>query len=273
MLAHNPILLQTIIIGGTGLVCAAVLAVAARFLLVQEDPRIATVTALLPGMNCGACGFAGCADYAKGIVLQGLPVNQCKPGGQAVVDGLAQTMGVTASVDERRVAMVLCAGGDAVAARTALYNGLSDCNAAQQVGGNGKACRYGCLGLGSCARICPAGAIEVSGGLAVVHSERCISCGRCVAACPRRLITMIPPDRYIHVLCSSRDPGPVVLKACKVGCVACSLCVKMVNGEGIALRNNVAVVDYGVALTNEDVVAKCPRHTIVRRSGNPQGGA
>lgn len=267
VLTQYPILLQTVIIGGTGLVCAAVLAIAARFLMVEEDPRVEAITAMLPGINCGTCGYAGCADYAKAIALHGAPVDLCKPGGHDTAKNVAAFMGVSAAASERKVALVFCKGDNTTAGRTVLYNGVSDCAAAQQIGGNGKECRYGCLGLGSCARACPVGAIEITDGLAVVHPDLCISCGRCVATCPRRLIAMVPESRSIHILCSSHDPGPAVRKVCRVGCIACTLCVKAVNGVGIAIRNNLAVMDYGVSVTNEDTIAKCPQHTIVKRPG------
>jgi len=261
------LLTQTLIIGGTGLVCAAVLAIAARFLAVHEDPRVETVTALLPGINCGTCGYAGCGEYAREIVQNGVPVDLCKPGGHVIAGKIAEFMGVEASLTERQVALVLCKGDNTAAKTSVAYNGLLDCTAAQQVGGNGKACRYGCLGLASCSRVCPVGAIEMRNGLAIVHPDVCISCGKCVATCPRRIIKMVPESRYIHVLCSSSDRGPEVRKVCAVGCIACTLCAKAVNNQGIAMRNNLAVVDYAVPLTEEAVIAKCPQHTIEKRHG------
>jgi electron transport complex protein RnfB len=267
------LLIQTLIIGGTGLVCAAILAIAARFLTVHEDPRIETVTALLPGINCGTCGYAGCGDYAREIVLHACPVNLCKPGGSEITAKIAQFIGVETFTSERQVAIVLCKGDNAAAKRSGAYNGLLDCGAAQQIGGNGKDCRYGCLGLASCSRICPVNAIEMRNGLAVVHPDICISCGKCVATCPRKLIKLVPESRFIHVLCSSLDRGPDVRKACSVGCIACTLCAKAVNNQGIAMRNNLAVVDYSILVTEEAVIAKCPQHTIEKRSGIKGGAA
>lgn len=261
------------IIAGTGLACAVVLAIAARFLAVQEDARVEAVGAMLPGINCGACGHAGCADYARAIVISGAAVDRCKPGGRDIAAQLALFMGVSVPAFERDVAIVLCKGDDTAAARSAVYNGLLDCGSAQQIGGNGKDCRYGCLGLASCSGVCPANAIEMRNGLAVVHPDLCISCGKCVAACPRNLIKLVPESRYIHVLCSSLDRGPEVRKVCSVGCTACALCAKAVNNIGISMRNNLAIVDYTIPVTDESVIARCPQHTIDKRAGTRGGAA
>jgi electron transport complex protein RnfB len=234
---------------------------------------VETVNACLPGINCGSCGFAGCAEYAREIVLRGAPIDQCKPGGHATLAKLSAVMGLTAHAAERQVAIVLCKGDNTAAKRNALYNGLCDCIAAQQVGGNGKDCRYGCMGLASCARACPVNAIEIRNGLAIVHPGLCIGCGKCVGTCPRKLIKLVPESRFIHVLCSSHDRGPDVKQACNVGCIACTLCVKAVGSQGISMQNNLAVVDYGVPVTNEDTVAKCPAHTIEKRLGTLGGAA
>lgn len=273
LLTSYPLVIQTLVIGGTGLACAAVLAIAARVLAVHEDPRIEAITAILPGLNCGTCGYAGCADYAKAIAAATVPVNLCLPGGNVTAARLAEFMGVAAAPVERQIALVRCNGSDARAGRTTLYNGLSDCAAAQQIGGNGKTCRYGCMGLGSCARICPVGAIEMADGLAIVHPDLCIGCTQCVPVCPRHLIRMVPERQAIHILCSSHDPGPEVRKACRVGCIACTLCVKIVDGKGIAMRDSLAVMDYVTPVTDETTIAKCPMGTIVKRSGAAGGGA
>lgn len=267
----DPVLIQTLIIGATGLACGAILAIAAHFLAVPEDPRVARLSAILPGINCGACGYAGCSDYAKAMATQGAPINLCKPGGAEALQALAAALGVEAVAAERQVAIVLCHGDDSRAVRTATYNGIADCLAAEFVGGGGKGCRFGCLGLGSCARICPVAAIRIDNGLAVVDPALCIACGKCVSACPRNLIKLIPESRSIHVLCRSQDRGPDVKKVCSVGCIACTLCVKTCNGQGIAMDGQLAVVDYSVPLDNEAVIAKCPAHTIHRRSGLKPG--
>ena len=261
------ILTTALTIGLMGFVCASALALAARFLAVHEDPRVEQVVELLPGANCGGCGFAGCADYAKAIVVDGAKINLCAPGGKEVIDQIAACLGVEATAAERKVALVLCGGDSTKAPRRFAYNGVADCRAAHAVDGGDKFCRYGCLGYGSCARACPVGAIELNDNhLAVIHPELCIGCSACVKTCPRGLIKMVPDSRSIHVLCSSRDKGPLVKKACSVGCIGCTVCTKLAEDEAITMDGFLAVVDYDKELTNEKVVEKCPSKCIVQRS-------
>lgn len=260
------IVLPALIMTGTGLLCAAVLVVAARFFAVQEDPRVEAVAGVLPGANCGGCTYAGCWEYARAIVLDDAPINQCGPGGADVTRKLASLLGREAVVAEKKVALVLCGGDNTLTARKFRYNGIADCAAAALVNGGEKLCSYGCLGYGTCARACPSGAIEITPRqLAVVHPDLCIGCGACVRACPRKLIRMVPESRRIHVLCSSRDKGPFVKQACKVGCIACTLCTKLADNGAIRMDGALAVVDYTKDLTNEAVVEKCPGRCIVKR--------
>ena len=261
----QEILYSASVVGGIGLICGIILSLASRFFGVKEDPRIEDILNLLPGANCGACGFAGCLDYAKVIVENNEKTNLCKPGGAQTVQKIADYMGVKADIEERKVAIVLCGGGNSVAKCKFIYNGIADCAASALVNGGHKACTYGCLGLGTCARVCPVQAIEITkDGLARVHQEICIGCGLCVSACPRHLIKLVPASRTIHVLCSSRDRGPAVKKVCSVGCIGCTLCTKMT--DAIKMDGALAVVDYNQSLEDEAVIAKCPQHTIIKRS-------
>ena len=261
------VLLTGATVGGMGLACGTALALAARFLFVKEDPRVAEVTEILPGANCGGCGYAGCSDYAKAIVVDGAAINLCSPGGAETLAALASALGVEAEEAAKTVALVLCGGDAEHAPRKFLYNGVADCAAAHAVGGGDKVCAYGCLGYGSCARVCPVGAIEITGGnLAIVHPGLCIGCGACVKACPRDLIRMVPAERVIHVLCRSQDKGPAVKKACTVGCIGCTVCTKLAENEAIKLEGSLAVVDYTRPLDNDQVVEKCPTNCITRRA-------
>ena len=260
----NLILLSILSITAIGLVCGIALALAARFFSVQEDPRIEAVTDLLPGANCGACGFAGCAGYAAAIVKDGTPANRCPSSSSEAAIRIAAVLGIEpVSASARKVALVLCGGTNTKAPKRFIYDGLIDCAAAAAVGGGDKACTAGCLGYGSCVRVCPSDAIEVIDGLAHVHPDKCISCGKCVVACPRGIIHMVPDNRQIHVLCSSKAPGAAVRKVCSIGCIGCRICTKLSDGA-ITMDGALAVVNYDMPLDNEVVVEKCPAHCIVK---------
>jgi electron transport complex protein RnfB len=263
MMNINSILITSGAIGGVGFVCGTALALAAKFLAVKEDPRVEAMDELLPGANCGGCGFAGCADYAKAVVLDGAAINLCAPGGADVLEAMAKAMGMEASAEEKKVAVVMCAGDSDKAPRKHLYNGVADCSAAAAVAGGDKRCRYGCLGYGSCARVCPSGAIEFKNNIAIVHPDLCISCGACVRACPRDLIKMVPISKTIHVLCSSKDKGPIVKKACQVGCIGCRMCLKLA-GESFEMDGFLALRNYTIPVEDEVIVEKCPGKCIVK---------
>jgi RnfABCDGE-type electron transport complex B subunit len=253
----SSIWVPTLWIGGVALVCGAALALAARFFGVDEDPRIGKVAEALPGTNCGGCGFAGCQDYARALVMNGAPTNCCTAGGATVAARVAQALGVAAAAFTQRVAQVLCCGNNSVALRRFAYNGIAECTAAVATAGGDKGCTYGCLGYGTCARICPVNAIAVVDGLAQVDRNLCIACGRCVTACPRKIIKLAPAERTLHVRCSNKDKGPAVKAVCTTGCIACRICTKLADGA-ITMDGFLAVVDYDKPLINEEIVAKCP---------------
>ncbi|MBT3296723.1 MAG: RnfABCDGE type electron transport complex subunit B [Verrucomicrobia bacterium] len=260
----TPILTTALTIGGAGLACGGLLALAAKFLAVKEDPRIEEINGILPGANCGGCGYAGCAAYAEAVLLKGAPINLCAPGGAEVLGHLADITGETAKVAEHKVAVVLCGGDVSHAPRKFDYNGVADCRAAHATGGGDKSCSFGCLGYASCSHACPVGAIEMVNGIAKVHRDLCISCGSCIRTCPRHLIKMVPYARTIHVMCSSKDKGPAVKKACKVGCIGCTICTKLAENESIKMAGFLAVVDYEKDLDSDAVIEKCPGKCIVR---------
>ena len=185
---------------------------------------------------------------------------------------IASIMGLDfAGGADREVALVLCKGSDQVAAKRFFYNGVFDCNSAALVFGGDKACTFGCLGLGTCAGICPFGAIEMlPGGLAQVDPDKCTGCTKCVAACPKGIIKMVPAKRDLHILCSSHDKGGAARKHCKVACIGCMKCVKAAPEGAIAMDNFLAVVDYGFEIPAE-VVAECPMNTIVFTGEAPAG--
>ncbi len=250
-------------LGVSGMVIGVLLAVAANKFRVQTDPKIPQVQSVLPGANCGACGYPGCAGLAAAIVEGKAPVNACKVGGNAVAERISGIMGVSAQAVDHQVAVVYCQGDCNLAERGAEYDGITDCQALNALGGT-KTCAYGCLGLGSCVKACPFGAMYMSDeGLPVVIREKCTGCGLCVKACPRMVICLVPADKEVHVLCRSYDKGPVVRKYCKIGCIACQACVRACPQKAIAMdRGTLAKIDYNLCDNCGACVAKCPVKTI-----------
>lgn len=237
------------------------LAVASRKLAVESDPRIDEIEELLPGANCGGCGYPGCRGLAEAIVAGEAPVTGCP----VMKDHapIAAVMGVENTAAERKIAKVRCAGGLKEAAQRFIYIGVEDCAGAQNLGGGAKACTFGCLGLGSCVKVCPFGAMKMSeNGLPVVDEEKCTGCGLCVKACPRQIITLWPVEKKVTVLCMNTDKGAAVRPVCKVGCIGCRLCSKNCPTEAIPVENNLARIIPELCINCEVCVEKCPMKTI-----------
>jgi len=259
-------------LGGIGLVAAVSLGVAAKRFAVEVDPRELALLELLPGVNCGACGFAGCSGYARALVRGEVPPDLCPPGGAAVAGQLANILGVAASFAEPQVALVYCQGDNRKAKDKYRYLGLADCVAAQRLADGPKACPGGCLGLGSCERACPFGAIEMTAaGLAVISRELCTGCRKCVAACPRQVIRMVPQSATVQVLCNSHDAGALVRKYCSIGCIACQICVKTAP-EAYRVEERLAQVVDGQQEEALAAIVRCPTHCISDLTqGYPEG--
>ena len=211
----SGIILAAVVVGGTGLVISILLGIASEKFKVPVDEKEVAVRECLPGNNCGGCGFAGCDALAKAIAAGEAPVGACPVGGQPVADKIASIMGVEAGAGEKQVAFVKCAGTCEKASDKYQYSGVQSCIEAMNVPGAGpKGCEFGCMGFGSCVKVCPFDAIHVVNGIAVVDQEACKACGKCVAKCPRHLIELIPYDQKVAVDCSSHDKGKQVMDAC-----------------------------------------------------------
>lgn len=261
-------------LGGIGLLAAVALGMAAKKFAVEVDPREAAILEVLSGANCGACGYPGCSAYAKAVVQEGVSASLCTPGGKATIESIASIMGVAAVVADPQVAVVLCQGDNAKAKSKYRYLGVQDCNAAQKIADGPKQCPGGCLGLGTCVRACPFGAIEItSEGLAVISREKCTGCRKCVSVCPRQVIAMTPLDATVHVLCNSHDKGAQVRKYCGVGCIACQICKKTAP-EAYVIENFLAKVSYEKWLDAAPAVEKCPTKCIRDfTTGYPEGSS
>ena len=244
------------------LVVGVVLGIAEKVFHVEIDEKEIAVRELLPGSNCGACGYAGCDSCAKAIVSSETSVNACPVGGSAVAEKIASIMGAEYEDMVKLVAYVKC---DANCEKKNEYNyfGVKNCEYLSNMPGSSPyACKYGCLGLGSCADVCPENAISIVDNKAVVHEEKCISCGKCVDICPHNLIELVPAESKYRVQCSSFIRGKEVINACDAGCIGCGICYKVCPSDAIIFENSVARINYSKCTECSTCVEKCPRKII-----------
>ncbi len=258
------IITATVIVGVVGLIVGLFLGIAAISFKVDVDEREEAILEVLPGNNCGGCGYAGCSGLAAAIVKGEAPVNACPVGGEAVGNKVAEIMGVEAQAGNRQVAFVHCKGDCNKAKTDYDYYGVEDCSMIAFVPGGGpKTCNYGCLGYGSCVKACPFDAIHIVDGIAVVDKEACKACGKCVAACPKNLISLVPYDAKHIVACSSKDKGPVAMKACDVACIGCGLCKKNCPNDAITIVDFHAVIDQEKCTKCGKCAEVCPKKCII----------
>jgi Na+-translocating ferredoxin:NAD+ oxidoreductase RNF subunit RnfB len=257
----------TLFMFAMAMVFAVALSVANRKLAVEVDPRQVEIEAALPGVNCGGCGFPGCAGYAEALVQGKAEANRCGPGGPGVAGKIGHIMGVDVGETWPRLPVVHCCAGDDVRPVRPQKQRIATC-AGAHVAGQTQACAYGCLGLADCRHACQYGAIEMVNGLPVINYSMCTSCGACERACPRGIIRLIPfkAEQMTVVACNSRDPGMAMRnqKICSVGCIGCGACVRA-NGDLFQMTVNLAVIDYQKydALAElGSVAAKCPVKVI-----------
>lgn len=239
----SSIILAILILAGLGLLAGLVLAVASVVMAVPRDEKAEALRDLLPGANCGACGYSGCDGYAKAMANEGAAVGLCSPGGAAVAQATAELLGVKSEGVETRTALIRCAGCEEFTARKLEYRGLNSCAAANQFYGGDWLCMYGCLGHGDCKAVCEYGAVTVENGLARIDPALCRGCGLCAKACPKHLIELVPGSAKGVVRCSSHDKGAVVRKACSKGCIGCMKCTKVCEHDAIHVENFLASID------------------------------
>ncbi len=255
---------------------AVVLYFVAQKFKVDEDPRIDEVESILPGANCGACGYPGCRGMAEALVKQDdISALYCPVGGAATMKAVSDFLGKTAAEREAEVAVVRCAGscaaradGTAIRQRRNVFDGARSCavEAATYAGETG--CSFGCLGQGDCVAVCAFDAIGMNPatGLPEVDDDKCTACGKCVKACPKLIIELRrkgPKSRRVFVSCGNRDKGAVARKACEVACIGCGKCVKVCAFEAITLDSNLAYIDPAKCRLCRKCVAECPTGAII----------
>ena len=255
----TPVLLVAVI----GLVCSGLLVFASKVFHVAVDERVTQVREVLPGANCGGCGFAGCDDYAANLVAdEALPCTKCSPGGAAVAAQIAEILGRAAGATEPQVAQVMC-NGTCEASRTVLeWQGMQSCKGAKGWFTSPNACMFGCIGLGDCADACQFDAIGVVDGVAKVNRENCVACGACVGVCPQKIIRLVPEKNQVHVLCSSTDKGAVARKNCDNSCIGCMKCTTVCNFDAIHVEDNLARIDESKCKSCGLCAAICPTGAI-----------
>ena len=268
----NFILIAVIVLGGIALIAALVLFVCSKRFAVYEDPRIGQVNGLLPGANCGGCGFPGCSGMAEALVkgadagsLEGL---KCPVGGADTMGRVADLLEMTIADTESMVAVVRCNGSCEHRAKIVEYAGLRTCAAMHACGAGETACGFGCLGCGDCVEACQFGAISVNPETSIpeVDDEKCTSCGACVKACPRGIIELRkkgPKSRRVYVSCVNKDKGPAAMKACAVSCIGCGKCEKECAFGAITVENNLAYIDFTKCRLCRKCEKVCPKHAIV----------
>ena len=257
-----------ILLGISGAIAALILFIISKKFEVKEDPRKTQISEILPGANCGGCGYPGCGGFASACVnaasLDGL---LCPVGGNDIMKGIASILGKDAKESAPKVAVVCCSGSCEVRPRTNTYDGARSCGIASSLYSGETGCSFGCLGLGDCFDACKFDAIRMNTetGLPEVLEEKCTECGACVKACPKNIIELRnkgPKSRRIFVSCMNKDKGGVARKACKNACIGCSKCVNECKFEAITVTNNLAFIYDAKCRLCRKCVAVCPTGAI-----------
>lgn len=252
-------------LGATGFVAGLGLFFASKKFAVEKDPKIAEVNEILPGANCGGCGFPGCSALAEAIVKGKVASTSCPVGGAELAEKIAKILGVEVGSTVKKVARVRCRGGSDKCPEKYEYYGPSDCHSITLLSGGIKQCIYGCVGGGSCVKACSFNAMYMGADkIPVVLEDKCTACGMCVKACPRSLIELLPEDKKFVVSCRSMDKGADTKKACSVGCIGCRLCIKNCPENAIDMDGNVAKINPEKCINCGKCEEVCPTKAINR---------
>jgi len=256
---------SAIFLAGLGAVFGIGLAIAAQKFAVKVDPKVEQVRNVLPGANCGACGFAGCQGYAEAVALNpDVAPNLCAPGKGGVAAAIATITGKKADAKEPQFARIMCQGGWSKSVKRYKYEGVEDCRAAILAGGGDKACRYGCLGYGTCSKVCPFGAISMTEDhLPFVDITKCTGCRKCEQACPVKVIEVLPASKQVLVACHSKDKGVDTRKNCQAGCIGCNMCAKVCPYDAPSVASNLSKIDINKCKVCGLCAMKCPTGAIL----------
>lgn len=241
----TSVILAVAIVAVIGVICGVTLSVASKFMAVKEDERFPAVRGCLPGANCGACGYAGCNEYANALLSgKETKTNLCVPGADAVALSLSQTLGTEFEEVIEQVSISCCRGCEQATHNKMNYQGVQSCAAAKQLYGGAGSCVYGCIGLGDCVAACPQGGIHIVDNLAMVNTAMCTGCGMCTKVCPNHLFQMMPDTATVVIHCRNTSRGAETRKVCSNGCIGCGKCERECPSGAVRVVDNLARIDY-----------------------------
>lgn len=246
-------------LGSVALTLGLIIFYVSKKFYVEEDPMVVIVNDILPGVNCGACGYPSCGQFAEVLVETKDSSMSCPVGGADLASQLGTTLGITMAEPKPITAVVLCQGDNDTAKQTAEYLGIQDCWAATQTYVGPKQCHYSCIGLGSCIAFCDFDAMRLENGLIVIDKDRCTGCAACISACPTSVLVMQEKkaERYF-IACNSHDKGAATKKACDAGCIACQKCVKVCEDDAIVIENFLARIIQEKCTACGKCIEVCP---------------
>jgi len=257
-------------LAGLSLVFGIILAVAFKKLAVQVSEEEKKLREIMPGANCGACGYPGCEAYAHALALKtgDIPANLCTVGGSETAKQIGEILGIEVEETAPMLCVLRCRGGVKEAVERFDYVGPGDCRSNYILLGGNKACEYGCLGGGHCITVCPFNAIRMGPNrLPIIDPAKCTACGVCVKECPRQVLELIPRSQLVYCACKTKDKGKAVKNKCKIGCIGCTLCTKVCPHEGaIVMDGNLPKMDYTKCVSCGICFNKCPTHSFVDRA-------
>lgn len=264
----NTIIWTIVVLAGLGLLLSLVLFFVAKKFKVEEDPRIDEVEKVMPGANCGGCGYAGCRAFADAAVkAPNLDNNFCPVGGNEVMKKVAAILGYEVADKAPQVAVVRCNGTCENRPRTNIFDGMQSCRVKASLYSGDTGCPFGCLGCGDCVAACKFGAISMNPetGLPEVDESKCTACGACAKACPKNIIELRnkgPRSMRVYVSCVNKDKGGVARKACLAACIGCGKCAKVCAHDAITVTDNLAYIDFAKCKLCKKCVAECPTGAI-----------